>query len=195
MQKIYVFVICIFSLCTVNAQQTKTKGVFVVSSQAALLNGDSHVNGQLLLTAGYEQNGWMIGAGSGFDYYKYRTVPVFADVKKYFGKGNRQLFIYANAGSDLAWPTDNQKTNRAVWWGWGEPQASVFKNGVYTDLGFGYTLFNNKRSGFFTAIGYSTKTLTEVYDEPIWNGTNSVITKRTLKYTMNRSLLRIGYRF
>ncbi len=191
----YVVVISFFFACTAMSQQTKTKGVFTVSSQAALLNGDSHVNGQLLLTAGYEQNGWMIGAGSGFDYYKYRTVPVFADIKKFFGKGNRQLFIYANAGSDLAWPTDNQKTNRGNWWGWNVPQASVFKNGVYTDIGFGYTLFNNKRSGFFTALGYSTKTLTEVYDEPVWNGTNSVITKRTLKYTMNRSLLRIGYRF
>lgn len=181
---------------TVQAQQIKSKGVLSVSAQTALLNGDNHVNGQILLSAGYEFKGWYIGAGSGFDYYKYRTVPVFADVKKYFGKGNRQLFIYANAGSDIAWPTENQKNlrNSGGWWGW-SPSPGVFKNGIYTDLGFGYTLFNSKHRGFFTALGYSTKTITEIYDEQVWNGTTSVMTKRTLDYTMNRILFRIGYKF
>jgi len=182
---------------TVQAQQIKSKAAFSVSAQTALLNGDNHVNGQFLMSAGFKKSGWFIGAGSGFDYYKYRTVPVFADVKKYFGKGNRQLFVYANAGTNVAWPTANQKNLRtgAGWWGWSSPSNSLFKNGIYTDLGVGYTLFNSKHRGFFTALGYSTKTLTEVYDEQIWNGTTSVMTKRTLDYTMNRILFRIGYKF
>lgn len=181
---------------TVQAQQIKSKGALSVSAETALLNGDNHVNGQVLLSAGYEFKGWYIGAGSGFDYYKYRTVPVFADVKKYFGKGNRQLFIYANAGTDIAWPTENQKNlrNNGGWWGW-SPSPGVFKNGIYTDLGFGYTLFNSKHRGIFTTLGYSTKTITEIYDESVWNGTTSVMTKRTMDYTMNRILFRIGYKF
>jgi len=181
---------------TVQAQQIKSKGELSVSAETALLNGDNHVNGQVLLSAGYEFKGWYIGAGSGFDYYKYRTVPVFADVKKYFGKGNRQLFIYANAGTDIAWPTENQKNlrNNGGWWGW-SPSPGVFKNGIYTDLGFGYTLFNSKHRGIFTTLGYSTKTITEIYDESVWNGTTSVMMKRTMDYTMNRILFRIGYKF
>lgn len=189
-------VIGLLFILTAHAQQVKQKATLSVSAQTALLNGDNHVNGQVLLSAGYEFKGWFIGAGSGFDYYKYRTVPVFADVKKYFGKGSRQVFIYANAGSDIAWPTENQKNlrNGGGWWGW-SPSPSVFKNGIYTDLGFGYTLFNSKHRGFFTALGYSTKTITEIYDESVWNGTTSVMTKRTLDYTMNRILFRIGYKF
>lgn len=181
---------------TVPAQQVKHKGTLSVSAEIALLNGDNHVDGQILMSAGVEKNGWFIGAGSGFDYYKYRTVPVFADVKKYFGKGNRQLFIYANAGTDIAWPTENEKNlrNSGGWWGW-SPSPGVFKNGIYTDLGFGYTLFNSKHRGIFTVLGYSTKTVTEIYDEQVWNGTTSVMTKRTLDYTMNRVVFRIGYKF
>ncbi len=195
--KVFIFsVTSLLFVFGVQAQEIKSKAAFSVSAETALLNGDNHVNGQVLLSAGYEFKGWFIGAGSGFDYYKYRTVPVFADVKKYFGKGNRQLFIYANAGTDIAWPTVNQKNlrNGGGWWGW-SPSPSIFKNGIYTDLGFGYALFNSKHRGIFTALGYSTKTITEIYEESVWNGTTSVIAKRTLDYTMNRILFRIGYKF
>lgn len=195
MKKFLFGINCLLFVLTVHAQQVKQKGVLSVSTEIALLNGDNHVNGQVFMSTGVEKNGWYIGAGSGFDYYKYRTVPVFADVKKYFGKGNRQLFIYANGGTDIAWPTANQKNLRnGGGWGW-SPSPGVFKNGVYTDLGFGYTLFNSKHRGFFTALGYSTKTITEIYDESVWNGTTAVMAKRTLDYTMNRILFRIGYKF
>jgi hypothetical protein len=178
----------------VHAQHTKQKGGFSVSAQAALLNGDNHVNGQILLSAGYELHGWFIGAGSGFDYYKYRTVPAFVDIKKYFGKGNRQLFIYANGGTDIAWPTEKQENLHRIDW-MAFHSDNKFKNGLYTDFGFGYTLFNSQRRGFFTAIGYSAKTMSETYNELVWNGATSVIAKRTLNYSMNRILLRVGYKF
>lgn len=196
--KVFIFsVTSLLFVFGVQAQKVKSKAAFSVSAETALLNGDNHVNGQVLMSAGYEKNGWFIGAGSGFDYYKYRTVPVFGDVKKYFGKGNRQLFIYANAGTDVAWPTANQKNlrNGGGWWGGWSPSPGIFKNGIYSDFGFGYTLFNSKHRGFFTALGYSTKTITEIYDESVWNGTTSVMTKRTLDYTMNRILFRFGYKF
>jgi hypothetical protein len=194
MKGIYVSVLSILIGLSLQAQTTKQKGAISVSAETALLNGDSHVNMQILLSAGYELKGWFIGAGSGFDYYKYRTAPVFVDVKKYLGKGNRQLFIYMNGGTDIAWPTENQKTlHESNWWGFNSDNK--FKNGIYTDLGLGYTLFNSKHRGFFTALGYSTKTMTEIYKESIWTGTTTVISERTLKYTMNRVLLRIGYKF
>jgi hypothetical protein len=197
MKRIYISVFCIVIVLSVQAQQGKQKGTLSVSAETALLNGDNHVNGQVLLTAGCEFKGWFVGAGSGFDYYKYRTVPVFIDVKKYWGKGNRKLFVYANGGADVAWPTESQKNLRTGggWWGWSPPSGSIFKNGIYTDIGFGYTLFNSKHRGFFTALGYSTKTMTEKYDEQVWNGTATVTVKRTLDYTMNKVLLRIGYKF
>lgn len=197
MKRIYFSFFCLVIGLTVQAQQVKQKEGWSVSAEAALLNGDNHVNGQLLLTTGYEFKGWLIGTGSGFDYYKYRTVPVFLDVKKYFGKGNRQLFVYAKGGTDIAWPTGNQKNLRTGggWWGWSSPSGSMFKNGVYTDLGFGYTLFNSKHRGFFTALGYSTKTMTEIYEEQVWNGVTTIPVKRTLDYTMNRIVFRMGYKF
>ncbi len=193
MKNIYMGMMALLIVAILNAQQSKQKGNVFVSAQAALLNGDDHVNGQILLTGGYQLKGWFIGGGTGFDYYKYRTIPAFADVKKYFGKGDRQFFIYANGGSNIAWPTLNQY--RRVGWG-AVDGLSQFKNGIYTDVGFGYTLFNSKKRGFFTAAGYSTKTLSETYNEQIWGGPNPpIITKRTLEYTMNRVIIRVGYRF
>lgn len=188
--------ICLLAV-TVHAQQIKPKDKFVVSAEAALLNGDRYVNGQILLNAGYEFNGWYAGAGTGFDYYKYRTVPVFAEVKKYFGNNyNKQFFLFAKGGNDIAWPTENQKNLRSNnWGGWNITSKSVFRNGVYTDVGFGYTLFNSKQKGFYTVAGYSSKSLTEVYNEQVWNGATSVITRRQLQYTLNRIVIRFGYRF
>lgn len=194
MKIIYLGMITMMIVLTLQAQKAKQKGTVVVSAQAALLNGDKHVNGQFLLTGGYQLKGWFIGGGTGFDYYKYRTVPAFVDVKKYFGKGDRQFFIYANGGINIAWPTNNQQ-QQSGWWGW-NAQQSKFKNGIYTDVGFGCTLFNSKKRGFFTSAGYSTKTLSETYNEQSWGGPNPPIsTKRTLEYTMNRVLIRVGYRF
>jgi hypothetical protein len=176
------------------AQKAKQKVTFTVTAESALLNGDNHVNAQILLIGGYEIYGWSVGVGSGFDYYKYRTVPVVLDLKKYFGKGNRQFFAYANGGADIAWPTEKQKNlHKNVWWNFNS--NNQFKNGYYSDLGLGYTLFNGKRRGFYTALGYSIKTLTETYNEEIWTGTTSVISKRTLEYKMNRIVLKVGYRF
>ncbi|MFT3843947.1 MAG: hypothetical protein QM725_02755 [Lacibacter sp.] len=186
---ILVMMLCLFSA---EAQKKAAKGNLVVNAQLALLNGDDETDGQITLTPGYGFKNWVIGAGTGFDYYKYRTVPVFADVKRYFGTGSRKMFVYGNIGLDVPWPTSEQKMYRNSWWGASE---SRFKNGVYTDVGFGYTLFSNKNRGFFAAAGYSTKMLTEIYQEGIWNGTTTIQTTRSLEYTMNRFLFRVGYKF
>ncbi len=191
----YIFSTLIILLIGINlmAQLSKQKGSIAVAAQTALLNGENQVNAQILFTGGYLQNGYYIGLGTGFDYYKYRTVPVFIDIKKYFGNGDRQFFIYANGGVNIAWPTTTQR-QQSGWWGWNN--LSQFKNGIYSDIGFGYNLFNSKKRGFFTAVGFSNKTLSESYDEQIWTGNNQPITsKRNLEYSMNRILIRFGYRF
>jgi hypothetical protein len=194
MRNIFIVMIYLFACANATSQQTKNKGNFSVMAEAALLNGDGHVNGQVLLNGGYEIKRWFVGFGSGFDYYKYRTVPVFADVRKYFGKQNRALFLYAKAGMNIAMPTENQKNfNDGNWWGL--QSNNQFKNGFFGDAGFGYTLFNSKSRGFYTSLGLSTKTLTETYDEQVWNGGSSISTKRTLEYNMNRFGMRIGYKF
>lgn len=180
--------LCVFAA---SAQKKSTKGSLIVNAQVALLNGDDKTDGQIIVTSGYSYKNWVFGAGTGFDYYKYRTVPVFADVRKYFGTGSRKFFLYGNMGIDVPWPTSDQKRSNG-WWGATE---SRFKNGLYSDVGFGYTLFNSKNRGIFVAAGYSTKMLTEIYDETIWNGQTSVLTTRSYEYTMNRFLFRVGYKF
>lgn len=175
----------------VSAQKKVSKGSLVVNAQLSLLNGDDQTEGQIAITTGYGFHNWVVGAGAGFDYYKYRTVPVFADVRRYFGTGSRRPFVYGNIGVDVPWPTSDQKMSNG-WWGTTE---SRFKNGIYSDVGFGYTLFSNKNRGFFAALGYSTKMLTEKYNETIWNGSTSFVAERSYEYTMNRFLLKFGYKF
>lgn len=193
--KFVALIVCLFFLTNAVVAQKKMQKIKpIVAAEISLLNGDNHVNGQLNLQAGVQQQNWQLSAGAGFDYYKYRTVPVYIELKRVFGLQQHQFFLYFKGGADLAWPTEDQKTLRNPNW-WGGNSPSVFKNGVYIDGGFGYTLFNKKHHGFYTAAGFSQKSLTEIYTEQVWNGTISVPAKRTAVYQMNRLGLRVGYQF
>lgn len=179
-----------FLMQTAAAQQLKP----VVAAEVNLLNGDNHVNGQVNLQVGLQQKTWQFSVGSGFDYYKYRTIPVYVELKKFFGLEQHQLFVFVKGGSTIAWPTETQKTLRNTNW-WGVYSPSMFKNGLFAEGGVGYSLFNKKQHGFYTAAGYSFKSLRESYTEQNWNGNILVSTKRSALYQMNRILLKIGYQF
>ena len=90
--------LCCGIFCIANAQQTK-KAVFHSLQQVGLINGRGAVSASLQSINGFEAGDWFAGIGLGLDFYRYRSVPLFADVKRYFkiANGNR-LFIYGDGG-------------------------------------------------------------------------------------------------
>jgi hypothetical protein len=194
MRKNCLLIVCLAFMGSLLAQAPKTKTSYYLITQGALLNGDHSASAQVQLAGGFEKNNWAFGLGAAIDYYKIRTVPVFADARFFFGK-DKAIFSYADLGYDMVWPLETQYRN---YWTLGGPyQRSDFRNGFYTDLGIGYAL-KRKNKGVIISLGYSMKTITEKYNEvvysptPPYSGTN---TERRAVYELNRISLKLGYSF
>jgi len=184
----------LFPLANIATAQSKPeKTRYYLIPQIALLNGDHSAGGQVQLTGGIEKKSWGIGIGTAFDYYKIRTVPMFVDLRTYFGK-SRSLFSYLNMGSNIVWPLESQYSNH---WQAGVNRPGSFHNGLYTDLGIGYALHGKKNRGIIISLGYSMKTITETYTDAIYKDFPPYTTEyyeRKLGYTLNRIALGFGIR-
>lgn len=193
--KSILFILC-FSVCipAVYAQSKKPKLKHYFLTQAALLNGDRSVSGQAQLTTGIEKkNGWKFGLGTGLDFYKVRTVPVFADVRFAFGK-NRRYFSYTDLGANFVWALESQYVYH---WSAGMNTRAAFGTGLYGDIGFGYALGGEKKGGLLMSFGYSVKTLSIRYDETVYKEFPPYgieYREHKLNYTLNRLVLRMGVR-
>lgn len=171
--------------------QTNKKTNFYLHPQVALLNGDQSVSGQIQVSGGIEKNAFSIGIGAAIDYYKIRTVPLFADLRAAFGK-DRAIFSYLNVGSNIAWALESQYNN---YWVMGRNSKSSFSNGVYTDIGIGYSFRKGKKNSLTMSIGYSMKTISESHLETVYRDFPPYVTEsheRKMDFTFNRIALRLG---
>ncbi len=99
-------------------------------NSVGLLEGETGSAFQLQTINGAQYKSWFTGVGLGLDFYRIRSIPLFADIRKEFGKENNKLFVYADFGINFSWATDQQKTSYV--------QGDKFSNGFYNDLGLGY---------------------------------------------------------
>lgn len=195
MKKFILQLILLMVFCNAMTQTVKSKAAFYLTPQLALLNGDNSASGQAQLTGGLEKNNWCFGAGIAIDYYKVRTVPLFADIRFFFGK-NRSIFAYGNLGYNLAWALESQYRNTWTWIN--GVQKSHFSNGLYSDIGLSYAVTGQMNKGVIMSIGYSMKTITETYgqaqfrDVPPYDNNN---VEYKLNYTLNRIAVKLGFGF
>jgi hypothetical protein len=189
-----IFTSCFFIL-TAHAQSKSRTPNYYFFPQVGLLNGDQSVSGQVHLSGGIQRKAWMFGLGTAIDYYRVRTVPVFADVRYVFGKKNN-YFSYANIGANIVWATESQYEDHYLA-GFGFPSKNVFNNGLYTDVGIGYSFHGEQKNGFVISIGYSSKTIGSSYQEAIFTQFPPYTVEyhqRKMDYTFNRLVLRLGVR-
>jgi hypothetical protein len=170
------------------------KTTFYFMPQVGLLNGDQYVSAQASLTGGMEIKEWGIGLGAAIDYYKVRSVPVFADIRKNITAGTTTpVFVYASFGMNIAAALESQRRRVS---GWGDLRSN-YEHGLYTEGGFGCLLWNTHNTGLVLSLGYTSKTITEKYTENIYPDFPPYIpvsTERKLNYTFNRVVLKIGVR-
>ncbi len=187
-----IFTSCLF-IVSASAQSKLPITKHYLFPEVGLLNGDHSTSAQVKLTGGIQKSGWMFGLGAAIDYYKIRTVPVFADMRYSFGK-NANYFSYANLGTDLVWPTETQYSQRLIM---GIITKNKFNNGIYADVGLGYAFKEEKKQGLVISIGYSVKTLHSSYQETVYKEFPPYgieYRDRKLDYTLNRLVLRLGVR-
>lgn len=123
-------------------------------NQVGMLEGNpgTSVNLQTINGIGYKT--WFTGVGIGLDYYRYRTVPLFLDVRKDFSSKVNRPFIYGDAGVHLPWV----RTSERSWWG----GKSDYEHGMYYDAGVGYSLDIGKKRSLLFSGGFSLKKIREI---------------------------------
>ena len=178
------------------AQQKATpKLVFHSIEQAALVNGNNAVSGALQTVNGVGYNNWFAGVGAGLDFYRYRSVPLFLDLRRSFEvkKGNK-LFVYADGGYNLPWV--KSKAPELAIWGWPNNTDYKYKGGAYMEAGFGYAVQFKGGNALLLSTGYSHKYFSEKRTTITRTGENTETTDlQKFAYSMNRLMIKLGWQF
>jgi hypothetical protein len=175
------------------AQQKESKSPWHFHSinNIGLLEGETGSAFQLQSINGAQYKSWFGGAGIGIDYYRFRTIPLFFDLRKEFGKNSNKVFVYADLGIGFSWLTDNQKMTYQI--------DDRYSNGFYSDLGLGYKVAIGKNNGLLISLGYSYKKMTETYTSvysyyPFTDFTQPDQTER-INFSLNRLSIKLGWAF
>ena len=169
------------------SQKNKTLRIHSIN-QLGLLNGQVGSAFQLQTVNGIQYKTWFAGAGVGLDYYKIRSIPLFFDARKEFGKTDNAFFVYGDIGINFPWATDKEKIY---------PANDKFPNRMYVDAGIGYKLKLKNRTALLFSAGYSYKKITEQsygitpppYGVPPFDSFNEI------DYNLERLSIKIGIVF
>jgi hypothetical protein len=159
------------------------------------LEGQTGSAFQLQTINGVQYKSWFGGVGLGLDYYRFRTVPLFFDLRKEFGKSTNKLFLYSDLGVNFSWVTDKEKTNYVV--------DDKFGNGLFAEAGLGYKAGIGKNHGLLISVGYSYKKLRETYNslQYYYPGINRINPEQIINnqnqinYGLSRLSIKMGWQF
>jgi len=125
---------------------------FISINQAGFVAGEASDSYQLQTVNGVQYKSWMIGAGVGIDGYRYRSIPVFLQLRKEFDLSTNAFFLYNDIGLNYPWVKDNQKQSYVA--------PGSYSHGIYYDGGLGYRLSLKRQSLVFSS-GFSLKEMSE----------------------------------
>lgn len=156
----------------------------------ALLNGNNGTSAGVQSINGFAKDNWFAGIGTGLDYYLYRSVPLFMDLRYELGKKKNKFFAYGDAGINISWV---KEYNNDWFTPWSSIRNNNYNNGLYTEAGIGISAAFKKGDAFLLSLGYSTKSLEEIitYDDWRTGQKQSDINK----YRFRRLALKMGFRF
>lgn len=193
MIKRYIIVTLLF--CSVidhsSAQDGNKKLRLQSISSVGLLNGYAghSLALQTILGANYQHS--FVGAGVGVDYYRYRSIPLFIDMRHEFGKSKRNLFLYGDIGYNYEWVAKRKIEESFTY-----TLQHRFNGGLYYDAGIGYKFGFNKSDALLLSAGYTFKKL----QSEVGSGVCPVIgpcydAVQTYRYYLSRLVIKAGWRF
>ena len=162
---------------------------FEMTVLAGPTDGERGTSAQIEVIPSIKYKGYYIGVGTGVDYYFIRTIPVFLELKKVFTPNTNSVFVYADAGLDYPWPSNNNKLMQ------GQMDLS---NGHRLAGGIGYQISVFKKTFLQLSAGYSYKQLKQyvqgwvtIYDPRVdWFDFT-----QHYNYKLNRLAFNIGLSF
>lgn len=143
--------ILIVSLICINTTAQKNKIHFHSINSFGLIGGESEMSTSFQTVNGLRYSNWFSGIGIGIDYYRYRTLPLFFDERRYFGS-EKKAYVYGDIGYNFPLNTKAEKEMR---YNVNYPT----KGRIYTELGIGFKTKFIKKSSILFSLSNSYKQL------------------------------------
>lgn len=180
------------------AQTAKKKPIFHSQELLGLINGKGAVSAGIQSINGVEAGNWFAGVGVGIDFYRYRSLPLFADVKRYFRIANgNKLFIYGDCGYNIPWSKEDNEQFSG--WGGTTKVERDNKGGAYMDAGGGYAIQFSKGNALLLSLGFSHKYFSQkvvtTYQIGGEAGNAETTDIKQFNYNFNRLIIKIGWQF
>ncbi len=184
----FCLLICSFAVMAQQEVQ-KSQETFSFNSinSVGVIVGDAERELALQTVNGVSHKGWFAGIGLGLDYYYFRSIPLFVDVRKMLRPGKWPLFAYGDLGLNIPWIKDSYK--EALWY------TPEFKSGLYYDVGGGLQ-FPVQKNAVYISAGFSTKHMRELQRYPyIWGDPNRPDKIDRVDYKFSRLIIKAGFTF
>lgn len=176
---------------TIKAQTNKLWKPWLVP-EAGILVGSYTLDRDIRLNTGIEKKGIMLGLGAAVDYYRFESYPVYFQARKAFDFRKVNLFVISSWGYNVK----SGSVAEPSWWG-GRTITKKYSGGVYGEIGGGNMIRIRKKERLQVSVSWVMKAVEESFQSEIWNPVNQ--SPRTItnlnRYTMNRTALRIGWKF
>lgn len=151
MRKIFILTFFAVQLIPFSARPQKSKISFHSINTFELICGESKSASGFQTVNGIQLSNWYTGIGIGVDNYRYKTAPLFLDLRKSFDRSKR-AFLYGDLGCDFPMKKTGRKQTP-------NNSNNHFTGGIYTDLGIEYRFPIVKKTSFLISMGYSYKKL------------------------------------
>lgn len=185
--KTILFVLFLFPIVSFAQQKKKCDCYWNTTLEAGAAGGEKEVKPLFTLSSGWSVRNFHAGIGLGLDYYRFRSVPLFADTRFYLDKRKKGL-LYARAGYNFPFSNESEINN------WGPMTTNEFNGGFYMDAGVGHTIVTGKLNRLFISAGYSHKAISNrigfTYPCLIPPCPENF---ETYKYSMGRIIAKLGW--
>lgn len=148
--------------------------------------GEKSTKAVAQLSGGLMFGPFFTGAGVGVDFYHFKTIPVFADLRYSFGP-KKALFVYANGGYNFVAGRNLEPVFART--------KDILKGGLYLDGGFGIQAIASPKDRVGVSFGFSSKSNVHIIGfSPCTGGCpNEVV--YTDRFTFYRIVSKLSWNF
>lgn len=155
-------------------------------SGVGILSGENGPAFECQTVNGIGNRSWFAGIGIGIEYYHFRSVPVFIDLRKSYYWKSFGLYGYLDGGIQFPWVLPEQHIF----------YESNFSNGFYGDVGLGMLIPLGKHSQLFMSFGYSMKEAKQLYNSDYFCPVGVCSPNhQVIFYELNRFSIKMGISF
>jgi hypothetical protein len=179
-----VSIIVLFVNSSLLGQKNKIR--FHSINSFAMVSGETGTSTAFQTVNGIKFLNWFSGIGVGIDNYKYKTLPLFFDARKYFGI-EKKVFVHGDIGYDFPM---KDKPGKEM----SDYDTYHFRVGLYSEFGIGFETKFIKSSSVSFNVAFSSKQLqNRIGIQPLCLGCDPYWYNYKLNY--GRILVKTGVEF